>query len=289
MSWKAAERRGVKPEAEGHVPGCFDGKWNLGERGRNGLSPREDGRIQEKLPERDKQYGALAHHYPHFGSLDGAVTAATPLEIGSLICFGLKCGMHSLSCDQTVYGEEALSIGIVTTNHSNQDTLASLVLLSNVVVQELRLIKKTCYSTHLIDGTMPFRMIDGRQVIESSGPSMTTYRSTTDLTSCYPDERLISTSAHAEQRFAALRACPACEMPPAEPLQAAQMPPRKQGAQRQQKGSLTTKQRASQQSKEGLFEAWSHAQHQPKRRAPQATSDRPPRARKRSERVFEDF
>ncbi|SGY54164.1 BQ5605_C006g03848 [Microbotryum silenes-dioicae] len=74
----------------------------------------EDGRIQEKLPERDKQYGALAQHYPHFGSLDGAVTAATPLEIGSLICFGPKCGMHSLSCDQTVYGEEALSIGIGT-------------------------------------------------------------------------------------------------------------------------------------------------------------------------------
>ncbi|SGY56391.1 BQ5605_C006g04131 [Microbotryum silenes-dioicae] len=40
MSRKAAERRGVKPEAEGHVPGCFDGKWVLGERGRNGLSPR---------------------------------------------------------------------------------------------------------------------------------------------------------------------------------------------------------------------------------------------------------
>ncbi|SGY17570.1 BQ5605_C015g07822 [Microbotryum silenes-dioicae] len=176
----------------------------------------EDGRIQEKLPERDKQYGAPAlQRYPHFGSLDGAVTAATPLEIGSLICFGLKRGMHSLSCDQTAYGEEALSIGIVryiyskvTTNHCNQDPLASLVLLSNVVVQELRLIKKTCYSTHLIDGTMPFRMIDGRQVIESLGPSTTTYRSTTDLTSCYPDERLISTSAHAEQRFAALRSVP---------------------------------------------------------------------------------
>ncbi|SGY12637.1 BQ5605_C011g06567 [Microbotryum silenes-dioicae] len=62
------------------------------------------------------------------------------------------------------------------------------------------------------------------------------------------------------------------------------MLPRKQGAQLQQKGSLTTKQGASQQSKEGLFEAWSHAQHQPKRRAPRATFDRPPRARKRSER-----
>ncbi|SGZ28739.1 BQ5605_C027g10432 [Microbotryum silenes-dioicae] len=45
MSWKTAERYGVKPEAVGHVPGCSDGKWNLderwnlGERGRNGLSP----------------------------------------------------------------------------------------------------------------------------------------------------------------------------------------------------------------------------------------------------------
>ncbi|SGY57086.1 BQ5605_C006g04219 [Microbotryum silenes-dioicae] len=256
-------------------------RWTGGDQMDRALTTHED-------PEESN--GALAQRYPHFGALDGgAVTTTTTSKIGSLICFGLKCGMHSLSCDQTVYGEEALSIGIGTL--FNQDTLASLVLLSNVVVQELRLLKKTCYSTHLIDGTMPFRMIDGRQVIESLGPSTTTYRSTTDLTSCYPDERLISTSAHAEQRFAALRSvqCTACEMPPAEPLQAAQMPSRKQGAQLQQKGSLKTKQRASQQSKEGLFEAWSHAQHQPKRRAPQATSDRPPRARKRSERVFEDF
>ncbi|SCZ96414.1 BZ3500_MvSof-1268-A1-R1_Chr8-2g10178 [Microbotryum saponariae] len=189
----------------------------------------EDGRIQEKLPERTKQYGALAQRYPHFGSLDGAVTTATPLEIGSLICFGLKL--------RDIYSK-------VTTNHCNRDTLPSLVLLSNVVVQELRLIKKACYSTHLIDGTMPFRMIDGRQVIESLGPPATTYRSTTDLTSCYPDERII-TCAIARQ--------------------------------------------AHQQSKEGLFDAWSHARHQPKRRGPQATFDRPPRVRKRSERVFEDF
>ncbi|SCZ96948.1 BZ3500_MvSof-1268-A1-R1_Chr4-2g06883 [Microbotryum saponariae] len=39
---------------------------------------------------------------------------------------------------------------------------------------ELRFIEKACYFTH-IDGTMPFRMIDGRQVIESLGPPTTTY------------------------------------------------------------------------------------------------------------------
>ncbi|SGZ28751.1 BQ5605_C027g10436 [Microbotryum silenes-dioicae] len=44
----------------------------------------------------DKQYGALlvAHRSRHFGSLDGVVTTATPLEIGSLICFDLKRGMQ---------------------------------------------------------------------------------------------------------------------------------------------------------------------------------------------------
>ncbi|SGY72860.1 BQ5605_C005g03221 [Microbotryum silenes-dioicae] len=194
----------------------------------------QDGRIQEKLPERDKQYGALAQHYPHFGSLDGAVTAATPLEIGSLICFGLKCGMHSLSCDQTVYGEEALSIGIGT-------------LFDNKPLQPRHI--------RLVGSTLK----------------------------CRPRAHMPS------KGLPPFGACPACEMPPAEPLQAAQMPPRKQGAQLQQKGSLRTKQRASQQSKEGLFEAWSHAQHQPKRRAPQAIFDWPPRGRKRSERVFEDF
>ncbi|SCZ91433.1 BZ3500_MvSof-1268-A1-R1_Chr1-2g01405 [Microbotryum saponariae] len=189
--------------------------------------------------------GALAQRYSHFGSLDGgAVTTTTTLEIGSLICFGLKRDMHSLSCDQTAHGEEVLSIGI-DLQQSDNSALASLVGLSNVVVvRELRLIKKAqCSSTHHIDGTMPFRMIDGRQVIESLSPPKTTYRSTTDLTSLHPDERIISTSAH----------------------------------------------RACQPSKEGLFDAWSHARHQPKRRAPQATFDRPPRARKRSERVFEEF
>ncbi|SGY53519.1 BQ5605_C006g03768 [Microbotryum silenes-dioicae] len=184
---------------------------------------------------KDKQYGALAQRYPHFGSLDGAVTAATPLEIGSLICFGLKCGMHSLSCDQTVYGEEALSIGIGTRQSD----------------------------------TKPLQPRHARLV----GSTL----------KCRPRAHMPS------KDLPPFGACPACEMPPAEPLQAAQMPPRKQGAQLQQKGSLTTKQRASQQSKEGLFEAWSHAQHQPKRRAPQATFDRPRRVRKRSERVFEDF
>ncbi|SGZ27539.1 BQ5605_C026g10117 [Microbotryum silenes-dioicae] len=150
--------------------------WTGGDQMARALTTHED-------PE---EYGALAQRYPHFGSLDGgAVTTTTTSEIGSLVCFGLKRGMHSLSCDQTAYGEEALSIGI-----------------------GLRLIKKACFSIHLIDGTMPFRMIDARQVIESLGPPKITYSSTTDHTSLYPDERIISTSAHAEQRFASLRSVP---------------------------------------------------------------------------------
>ncbi|SGY55938.1 BQ5605_C006g04095 [Microbotryum silenes-dioicae] len=180
--------------------------WTGGDQMARALTTHED-------PE---QYGALAQRYPHFGLLDGgAVTTATTLEIGSLVCFSLKRGMHSLSCDQTVYGEEALSIGIglvcysaIHLQQSDNSALASLVVLSNIVVQELCLIKKACSSIHLIDGTMPFRMIDGRQVIESLGPPKITYSSTTDLTSLYPDERIISTSAHAEQRFASLRSVP---------------------------------------------------------------------------------
>ncbi|SCZ94205.1 BZ3500_MvSof-1268-A1-R1_Chr12-2g03761 [Microbotryum saponariae] len=152
----------------------------------------------------DKQYGALAQRSRHFGSLDGVVTTATPLEIGSLICFGLKRASPH---------------------------------------------EQACYSTHLIDGTMPFRMIDGRQVID--------------------------TCAHAEQRLPPFGACPGREMPPVESLQAAQLPPRIQRGQVQENGSP--------------LDAWSHARHQPKPRAPQATFDRPPRARKRSERVFEDL
>ncbi|SDA05358.1 BZ3501_MvSof-1269-A2-R1_Chr12-1g03342 [Microbotryum saponariae] len=68
---------------------------------------------------------------------------------------------------------------------------------------------------------MPFRMIDGRQVIESLGPPTTTYCPTKDLTSCYPDERIISTCVHAEQRLPPFGACPGRETPPVEPLQAA--------------------------------------------------------------------
>ncbi|SCZ93550.1 BZ3500_MvSof-1268-A1-R1_Chr6-3g08733 [Microbotryum saponariae] len=159
--------------------------------------------------------------------------------------------MHSLSCDQTAYGEEGLSIetGLVCYSaihlqQSDNSALASLVVLSNVVVQELRLIKKACSSTHLIDGTMPFRTIDGRQH---------------------------ELSAHAEQRFASLRSVPRAGLQDAA-------------------GRTSTSRKChrgyKELNKEGLFDAWSHARHQPKRRAPQATFDRPPRARKRPERVF---
>ncbi|SGY39014.1 BQ5605_C003g02124 [Microbotryum silenes-dioicae] len=260
--------------------------WTGGDQMARALTTHED-------PE---EYGALAQRYPHFGMLDGgAVTTTTTSEIGSLVCFGLKRGMHSLSCDQTAYGEEALSIGIglvcysaIHLQQSDNSALASLVVLSNIVVQELRLIKKACSSIHLVDGTMPFRMIDGRQVIESLGPPKITYSSTTYLTSLYPDERIISTSAHAEQSFASLRSVPGLR----DAAGRTSTSHKCHGGYKKLKFSkpiLTMKQRASQQSKEGLFEAWSHAQHQPKRRAPQATFDRPRRARKRSERVFEDF
>ncbi|SGZ15261.1 BQ5605_C029g10656 [Microbotryum silenes-dioicae] len=164
--------------------------WTGGDQMARALTTHED-------PE---EYGALAQRYPHFGSLDGgAVTTTTTSEIGSLVCFGLKRGMHSLSCDQTAYGEEVLSIGIglvcysaIHLQQSDNSALASLVVLSNIVVQELRLIKKACSSIHLIDGTMPFRMIDGRQVIESLGPPKITY----------------TRAHHAEQRFASLRSVP---------------------------------------------------------------------------------
>ncbi|SGY39124.1 BQ5605_C003g02150 [Microbotryum silenes-dioicae] len=42
MSRKAAEHCGVKPEAEGHVPSCFDGKWNLDD---VGTSANVDGTV----------------------------------------------------------------------------------------------------------------------------------------------------------------------------------------------------------------------------------------------------
>ncbi|SGY12636.1 BQ5605_C011g06566 [Microbotryum silenes-dioicae] len=77
----------------------------------------EDGRIQRQA------VWSASTTLSSFGSLDGAVTATTPLEIGSLICFGLKCGMHSLSCEQTVSGEEALSIGIGTRIQSDTKPL----------------------------------------------------------------------------------------------------------------------------------------------------------------------
>ncbi|SGY14529.1 BQ5605_C010g06224 [Microbotryum silenes-dioicae] len=80
---------------------------------------------------------------------------------------------------------------------------------STTTLWVLRPNKNGCYFTHFVEGTVPFHVIDGQQVIESLGPSTTAYRSTAatlcrstaDLTS---DERIITTSAHAEPRFDAL-------------------------------------------------------------------------------------
>ncbi|SGZ15719.1 BQ5605_C029g10695 [Microbotryum silenes-dioicae] len=207
-------------------------RWTRGDQMDRALTTHED-------PE---EYGALAQRYPHFGSLDGgAVTTTTTSEIGSLVCFDLKRGMHSISCDQTAYGEEQ------SDNKPLQPRHARLVGFT-LKCRRHRVIRPV--NDYISFNLGPYLMLPGRA----------------------PNQHK--------------RTCRAKICRPSEP---AQMPPRKQGAQLQQKGSLTTKQRASQPSKEGLFEAWSHAQHQPKRRAPQATFNRPPRARKRSERVFEDF
>ncbi|SGY18756.1 BQ5605_C014g07463 [Microbotryum silenes-dioicae] len=71
----------------------------------------EDGRKEIRMQLRARQYTAFAKN-PPFGSIDGNVTSATPLKIGSVVCFVLKRGMIPVSCDASNIGEEQLSIGL---------------------------------------------------------------------------------------------------------------------------------------------------------------------------------
>ncbi|SGY17489.1 BQ5605_C015g07793 [Microbotryum silenes-dioicae] len=64
---------------------------------------------QIRMQLRARQYTAFAK-IPPFGSIDGNVTSATPLKIGSLVCFVLK-RMIPASCASNI-GEEQLSIGL---------------------------------------------------------------------------------------------------------------------------------------------------------------------------------
>ncbi|SGY26609.1 BQ5605_C018g08751 [Microbotryum silenes-dioicae] len=66
---------------------------------------------QVRMQLRARQYTAFAK-IPPFGSIDGNVTSATPLKIGSLVCFGLKRSITPVSCDASNIGEEQLSIGL---------------------------------------------------------------------------------------------------------------------------------------------------------------------------------
>ncbi|SGY11725.1 BQ5605_C011g06250 [Microbotryum silenes-dioicae] len=70
----------------------------------------EDGRKEVRMQLRAKQYTAFAK-IPPFGSIDGNVTSASPLKIGSLVYFVLKRGIIPVSCDASNIGEEQLSIG----------------------------------------------------------------------------------------------------------------------------------------------------------------------------------
>ncbi|SGY60214.1 BQ5605_C007g04394 [Microbotryum silenes-dioicae] len=65
---------------------------------------------QIRMQLRARQYTAFAK-IPPFGSIDGNVTSATPLKIGSLVCFVLKRGIIPASCASNI-GEEQLSIGL---------------------------------------------------------------------------------------------------------------------------------------------------------------------------------
>ncbi|SGZ28005.1 BQ5605_C026g10247 [Microbotryum silenes-dioicae] len=104
----------------------------------------EDGRKEVRMQLRARQYMVFAK-IPTFGSIEGNVTSAMPLKIGSLVCFGLKRGIIPGSCDASNIGEEQLSIGLVrymyaktTSNHCDRAETDSLPLLSNVVLQEWR-------------------------------------------------------------------------------------------------------------------------------------------------------
>ncbi|SGY26531.1 BQ5605_C018g08743 [Microbotryum silenes-dioicae] len=71
----------------------------------------EDRRKEVRMQLRARQYTVFAK-IPMFGSIDGNVTSATPLKIGSLVCFGLKRSITPVSCDASNIGEEQLSIGL---------------------------------------------------------------------------------------------------------------------------------------------------------------------------------
>ncbi|SGY16077.1 BQ5605_C012g06753 [Microbotryum silenes-dioicae] len=139
----------------------------------------EDGRKEVRMQLRARQYTVFAK-IPTFGSIDGNVTSAMPLKIGSFVCFGLKRGIIPVSCDASNIGEDQLSIGLVrymyakaTSNHCDRAETDSLALLSNVVLQELRVVSKGRYSTHMIDGTTRFFGLDARHIIQSLESSST--------------------------------------------------------------------------------------------------------------------
>ncbi|SGY11829.1 BQ5605_C011g06285 [Microbotryum silenes-dioicae] len=71
----------------------------------------EDGRKEVRMQLRARQYTVFAK-IPTFGSIDGNVTSAMLLKIGSLVCFRLKRGIIPGSCDASNIGEEQLSIGL---------------------------------------------------------------------------------------------------------------------------------------------------------------------------------
>ncbi|SGZ04105.1 BQ5605_C032g11043 [Microbotryum silenes-dioicae] len=174
----------------------------------------EDGRKEVRMQLRARQYTVFTK-IPTFGSIDGNVTSAIPLKIGSLVCFRLKRGIIPGSCDASNIGEEQLSIGLVrymyaktTSNHCDRAETDSLPLLSNVVLQEWRVVSKGRYSTHMIDGTTRFFGLDARQIIQSLVSSSTPALTLAPQDSvAYLGERVFDLSQQAEARFCFLRRC----------------------------------------------------------------------------------
>ncbi|KDE03001.1 hypothetical protein MVLG_06469 [Microbotryum lychnidis-dioicae p1A1 Lamole] len=62
----------------------------------NNIGYIEDGRKEVRMQLRARQYTVFAK-IPTFGSIDGNVTSAMPLKIGSFVCFGLKRGIIPLA------------------------------------------------------------------------------------------------------------------------------------------------------------------------------------------------
>ncbi|SGY38499.1 BQ5605_C003g02040 [Microbotryum silenes-dioicae] len=178
-----------------------------------------EGRSHDKMKGRQEVYGQIMSNHVLVRAVDGDVSALRPLKVDTLVVYGIPEEPMGLPSGEQCRERLAIGIGMPnyyllrniykksSTTYESVESVDSLALVANAVIQELRVIAPGVYSNLSYRGNARIRQVDGRCIINSLEPDLSSinYEVKDSTRSNWRDEREIHITVNQEKRYRLLQ------------------------------------------------------------------------------------